>query len=110
MAIAYKTTRYGCEFKCGTRRRSNIEKAEMHEDICWKNPKNRTCKSCKHEIYEAAGCSHDEMPGCPDEAWMIRGCNVKEGEEFIQEVYESLKSKNGYHIMPLVNCVLWEAK
>jgi hypothetical protein len=110
MPIHYKTTRYGCQFKCGTRRRNTIKKAEMHEAICWMNPGLKTCRTCKHEVYEEDCCDHPEVPGNPLEVWINRGCKLPEREDHIQSIYDSLKTEGTAHIKPIVNCQSWEGR
>jgi hypothetical protein len=112
MPIPYKTTRYGCQFKCGTRRRSTEEKAKMHEDICWSNPKNKTCKSCKNEVVNHSPYDHETGEG----GEMIRLCKDETANTMLAQEYESLKLDfngnqiaSGY-IKPYVNCPFWEPR
>ena len=46
MPIEYKT--YGCKYKCGFKHNKDIYIIEKHEEICWYNPKNKTCITCKY--------------------------------------------------------------
>lgn len=110
MAIPYKTTRYGCEFKCGTRRRASEINMQKHEAICWLNPENKTCKTCKNEEYEFDYCDHSELDSNPIEEWIYRGCKNKEGEDLLQSQYDSLKVENSIHVKPIFNCPFWENK
>lgn len=108
MPIAYKTTKYGCAFKCGTRRRSTTEKAEMHEVICWNNPDNKTCKTCKNEIY------YSDHNGDPDfgsrEHWMVRDCKDEAASIMLDQEYDKLKNEGTDSIKPMFNCPFWESK
>jgi hypothetical protein len=104
MPIEYKTTIYGCGFKCGTRRRATRTKAEMHEAICWSNPDNKTCKTCVHEIYDHHFDMHNELQGGGIEQWTSRSCEDAEGEVFIGLIMDSLKVADSHHLKPVFNC------
>jgi len=60
--------KYLCQFKCGTKAKSNIQQINYHESICWKNPLNKCCSTCKHEEY---GYDRDDY-----RSWMTRGCKI----------------------------------
>jgi len=110
MPIPYKITRYGCQFKCGTRRRSTEKKATMHENICWYNPENKTCKTCKHEKVVYDSCDHPELESGISEMWVNRECESKEGAVHLDSMYESLKNEKVGHVSPVTNCPFWEPK
>ncbi|MFE7547076.1 hypothetical protein [Streptomyces gardneri] len=64
--LAIQVTRYQCPH-CRTTR-SKKTTAIAHIGCCWKNPANRTCKTCEH--YEPAGDGTHCFPERPC------GCNV----------------------------------
>jgi hypothetical protein len=99
MPIPYKTTKYGCQHRCGTRRRSSEKKAEMHEAICWSNPANKTCKSCENELYNYS-----------DDGTPFRDCKDETAAIMIEQEYQTLLNPNSPHIKPIVNCPFWEPK
>lgn len=51
-------TTYGCQYRCGYRHKKMLQKVAQHEKICWKNPVNKTCYTCK---YCVKGCDYDEF-------------------------------------------------
>lgn len=46
---------YACEFKCGRNVTTHKADMERHEEQCWSNPANRTCKTCRHDIGRVDG-------------------------------------------------------
>ena len=112
MPIPYKTTRYGCQHRCGTRRRSTAKKAEMHEAICWKNPELKTCQTCINEIYDTEEyvIETNEEQG---EVWgfrPVRSCHDETAAIMITQEYPTLLNEKNDHIKPIVNCPFWEPK
>lgn len=108
MPIAYKTTKYGCGFKCGTRRRSTTAKAVMHEVICWNNPANKTCKSCKNEIYHSDDDGNEDFTN--REHWMVRDCKDETASIMLEQEYDTLLNEGNKEIKPMFNCPFWEQK
>ena len=99
-----KIIKYTCAFKCGARAKSTIRQANVHESVCFKNPENKTCTTCNHEIYNMDGDGFRE--------WMNRECKHPKGSEEFDELHE----KSGYHTTPAIhinpvrNCPYWETK
>lgn len=103
--------KYLCQFMCGTKAKSTLSQIRHHEMVCFKNPDRMACTTCKHEIYEKDGCDHPELPGCPSESWMNRGCKKLSGGEFDQLWVDcDYHNKPKFHIQPVVNCPHWELK
>ena len=97
MPIEYTVIMYGCKFKCGRAHSRYRETIVKHEKICWFNPKNKTCKTCKHEKYYT---DEDDM-----DIWKERECligNISDDE------LEELRFDNG--IKPKEHCEKWEPK
>lgn len=92
--ITITVTRYACPH-C-SRSRAKKQATAQHIDRCWKNPDNRTCKTCEHYLpYVAAEefCNPGEWCQCGEQP---EGCDVRawpEGAPF-----------------PVTNCPKWEAK
>ena len=61
---------------------------EEHEKVCWKNPKNRTCKTCQHEIYNFDKTTYDY----PGEGW-TRECKDAKGKELVEILYGAIENK-----------------
>lgn len=101
--------KYLCQFKCGTKARSTISQIRLHEKLCFLNPERKACTTCKHERYVKDGTDHPELPGCPSEHWMERGCNILDMKKF-NELWNSCEyhSKPIFNIQPVVNCPFWE--
>lgn len=75
-------TIYECEY-CYKKRLMNKTSMKKHEDVCWYNPKNKTCIMCKYSNIEA---------------WSYRSCcHPKYGNEI---EFKDLK--------PRVGCLFWE--
>ena len=85
---------FECEY-CYKKRLINKTQMKRHEDICWYNPKNKSCLSCKYYIYEPAYVeSHSELEGCPNEkVEAVRYCSLKD----ISLIRE-----------PVINCKNWK--
>lgn len=91
MPIEYKT--YGCKFKCGFRHTSKLSKIEEHEIVCWYNPENKTCKTCKYEVY------YTDLYG--EQKWKVRSCMINSIDEFWHRVK---------YIEPNTRCKDWVNK
>lgn len=87
---------YECEH-CNKKKLINKTQMKRHEDICWFNPKNKTCLTCKHYEYEPAYYEpHPELEGCPSERiGAIKYCYFRD-----MTLYGE----------PIVNCTDWEEK
>lgn len=70
--------RYACDFDCGRRATVSKKAMERHEDICWKNPANKTCKTCKHYLKEVDGNGMDGTPY--NHTWTVEICDAIEDE------------------------------
>ncbi|MFR5643609.1 MAG: hypothetical protein ACLTK7_10620 [Clostridium paraputrificum] len=72
-------TIYECEH-CNKKRLINKTQMKKHENICWFNPKNKTCLTCSHYEYESGYLEpHPELDGCPCESVeAIRYCYLKD--------------------------------
>lgn len=74
---------YECEY-CSKKKLMNKTAMKRHEDVCWYNPKNKTCVTCKHgEIYPKLG-------------------NIN------RECHHPSRITNFEGAKPKVNCLLWE--
>ena len=113
MPIEYKVTLYGCSFKCGHRHRRKKKYMEAHEQRCWWNPVNRTCKTCVNEVYysDSAGDIYGD-----GRTWYVRECKGGLGEGLIDDIYDQLAVQhpnNGslYHVQipPVLDCPFWES-
>lgn len=54
-------TKYRCHYKCGHKAFNSKKEAKVHEDKCWMNPDNKTCRTCCNELYtpfEGRDCEH----------------------------------------------------
>ena len=106
MPIQYKVqlVKYGCKFKCG-RKHDIIEQfTEEHEEKCWFNPENKTCKTCKYEKYYTDWDDFRE--------WKVREClvgNISD-EEFDKLEYGYIGLRKTGNIRPKENCDKWESK
>lgn len=63
-----KITKYACEY-CPTTKKSYMSSTPVkkHEEICFYNPKNKTCLTCSKWCKEREYLIHDELPGSPTE-------------------------------------------
>jgi hypothetical protein len=60
-------TIFECEH-CHKKRLMNKSQMKNHEEICWYNPKNKSCLTCSNYTYEPAYLEpHPELDGCPSE-------------------------------------------
>lgn len=104
MPIVHQT--FGCQFKCGRKHSPSEKIIANHEKTCWSNPRLKTCKSCKNQVFEKIEEVHDELPGRPVEVWFERGCLNSKGVELLESEYDKLITTTGY-IKPMVNCPYW---
>ena len=91
-------TKYLCKFKCGKNAVAHEGKAALHESNCWKNPENKTCKTCSNEIYEK------------EDNNIFRGCKNDLINETLDELNGFLKGDNAMHVRPIQNCPYWNKK
>lgn len=96
-----KYTKYGCQFKCGYKLSRCKVRIEEHETVCWNNPINKTCKTCKHEDYTI---DSTETSQGNTSNFYIRDCKNEDGAELLEENYDDLVNKHTIHIKPIVNC------
>lgn len=94
MAKEIKKIVYGCKFECGSWD-ENYNLVEQHEKECWDNPINKTCRTCKHEIYHAIEEGFRK--------YLIRKCKLNNITET-----EYLKLSKNIGINPKENCDKWE--
>ena len=116
MPIPYEVTLYGCQFKCGHRHVSNRKFMEAHEERCWRNLVNRTCKTCRHEGYlsDSAGDVFGDGRFI-EPLWYERSCKSGDGEHLIDAIYDALSERHvdnpnmyGVQIPPVTDCPYWE--
>ena len=69
-----KITAYACEFKCGEKVNTKKHAIELHENICFSNPKRRACRTCDlFEIDEDfSHCHGDHLH--PDDKFATFNC------------------------------------
>lgn len=101
-------TKYRCAFKCGRRASESKKMIEEHEVICWNNPINRTCKSCKYERYYTEIEDYGPEFGVV-KRYKIRDCLHPQGDCITDSLYESLKIDD-LHIKPRTYCPFWVQK
>lgn len=80
---------------------SSIDAAKKHESICWKNPANKTCLTCKfHRTVNDSDGSGD--------SWWERHCDhptyEAEGLDYENKIEGERMPR------PIVNCNFWEKK
>ena len=85
-----------CKFHCGLKAQSKPEHVLAHEKNCWKNPANKTCKTCSNEIYKKDGDEYRD--------WCIRDCELRGISEMLDRVHDILKGDNKMHIRPIQHC------
>ncbi len=93
--------KFGCQFKCHHKLLSSKKKIETHETICWNNPSNRTCKTCKYEEYIV---DHTEDNRGQSDSFYVRDCKHKLGLTLLESNYGELGNRDTAHIKPIVNC------
>jgi hypothetical protein len=102
--------KYLCQFKCGTKAKSNTRQILTHEAMCFKNPSVKACTTCKHEIYyKDSFAVTDPYPMNTDH--MVRGCNKVKHETFESLIKLSdYHSHPAFHKHPVRHCPLWESR
>jgi hypothetical protein len=91
--------KYTCEFRCGAKAVGGKSRMASHESKCWKNPDNKTCKTCSNEIYDWERDEGDIN------AW--RGCKIKNINDVLEGVEEILKNQQSVHLRPIYKCPYW---
>ena len=94
-----KVNRYyadGCNKGFWTKKSCLEHEKKCH---CWKNPKNKTCRTCKHGVY--FNDSDDYETGYKGESgWVCKNKNFDYDEHFTQ-AHEAAPDL-------CINCPLWE--
>jgi len=106
MAIKYIKTYYGCDFKCGKHHSQKEKHIQEHEQTCWFNPINRTCKTCKHEDYYIDDNGVDIMDW-NYATWRDRDCKG-DGGNLMETLHELLDENKISYVPPIINCPFWE--
>ena len=113
MPIPYTVTMYKCKFGCGKYSRSQKFIAG-HEVVCWKDPKNRTCKTCKYEVYYSdSGVDIRAIPSRMEPEWYVRECSHPDAHKIDNDLaaaYDASGIDGEQHIRPVINCSLWEQR
>jgi len=91
--------KYTCEFKCGKKAVGEKSKMAGHESHCWKNPDNKTCKTCSNQIYEFDSDGYKE--------WYGRGCKIDALHEVLENTQDILLHQNSIHVRPIYKCPFW---
>lgn len=94
-----EVTKYTCEFQCGKRATGNKTNMMRHESACWKNPENKTCKTCTNEIYES---DHDGYVSV-----IHRGCKLSALDKILTDAHEVMAYQNTAHVRPIYHCRYW---
>lgn len=89
-------TKYTCQFKCGLKAQSKSEYVSKHENDCWKNPENKTCKTCSNEIIEH---DSDDFRG-----WINRCCKLDSLNSMLGNIHEKLENSTSANIKPIKHC------
>lgn len=99
--MARPIVKYLCDFKCGKKASASKGLVESHEEKCWKNPTNKTCKTCKNEIYIIDGDDYRE--------WIVRGCKLNALDSMFVDILELLQGTNKMHVRPVAHCLYHNA-
>ena len=97
--------KYLCDFKCG-RRAEDYHAMVLHEHGCWKNPKNKSCMTCRFE----------ERKGSPNWDSFIRKCKNENVSKtlFADRRDTNTKMHFGYRYKtertPETHCKYWEER
>ncbi len=88
---------YACNFRCGYGH-SPQEVVARHEAWCWKDPRWRTCITCKFsniydDDYKYRCCDRKNTPDIYYNMWI--------------EAYVEYETEPQYQRMPLINCPYW---
>lgn len=91
--------KYTCQFRC--RKKAIGDKSTMaaHEHKCWKNPENKTCNTCKNQIYDY------EYEGNTKSFYRL--CKLKELSNMLESAHEVMSHQNSMNVRPLYNCPYW---
>jgi len=97
-----KKTTYWCQFRCGSKAMP-LKKMIEHEEKCWKNPKTKTCFTCKNGSMEIDG----------DDDFQYLNCKFKEVENFVNDedylLIKGHKTAKYSLIEPVVNCPFYNS-
>lgn len=90
-------TKYTCQFRCRMKAHSKKDRVAYHENLCWNNPSNKTCNSCKNAIVE-----YDDYDGA------YRGCKLKAMSQFFESFNEKLRPRtSSKKVRPVYHCMYW---
>lgn len=92
-------TKYLCEHRCGKNAVGSLFEMKRHEDSCWKNKNNATCKTCVNEIYKNSEEGFGFLTG-----GKYRGCKISAINETLDNVQHYLKYQNAAHARPIYKC------
>lgn len=95
-------TKYTCQFQCGKKAVGKINDMNRHESVCWKNPENKTCKTCTNEIYTYE--SSDDGYGSGS---YYRGCKLATISNILESAHEIMSHQNSLHVRPVYHCPYW---
>lgn len=90
--------KYTCKFKCGAKAVGDQKRMDRHEDSCWKNPDNKTCKTCINQVY------YQDGDDCKAFAQFYRGCKLDPINDVLDEVQEVLRHQNSVNVRPIYKC------
>lgn len=84
--------KFTCQFKCHKRAIGKEKDMARHEQICWKNPENKTCLTCSNESYEQEVGQN-----------AYRSCALRGLMDFFDEQQEFLLTDKG-QVRPICKC------
>ena len=93
--------------KCCNRAYMSKYSAIRHERKCPKNPDNRACQTCKHQIEEQKTVYnpyHGGNPGSTDHDVNYWWC------EHFEKVIDRFAENDDTEMEPQMNCEFWEGK
>lgn len=98
MPIEYLKKAYGCQYKCGRKHTEHKAWMDEHEQKCFYNPANRTCRTCSHSSFDR-----------DDYKYIV--CDVYTGDELMEWQDEHLArfEEETRYYLPKTNCELWNA-
>ncbi len=78
--------------------------------VCWKNPANKCCSTCKHEVYfKEVEEIYDPAP--MKSSYMVRDCKILSENDLMELIENSgYHTSQEYHILPVRNCPYWTPK
>lgn len=91
-----KVTKYTCAFKCGKKALKAYNHMVGHEESCWKNPVNKTCKTCSNQVYEYDHGGYHES--------YCRGCKLSALSNILESANDVMSYQNSLHVRPVYNC------